>query len=144
MAYLKATLASLAVSFLVLVAILAWESVKATNLKRVHHPGELVATAGTYSMALHSPLVQICAAGPPPPEGRINCTTLDNYINNTRLDFGYWCASSGRNGRRHSYSSSRKLLFGGTELGSNCIGPCSAECENESAVAVESPNRFVT
>jgi hypothetical protein len=30
---------------------------------------------------------QTCAAGPPPPEGRINCTTLGDYINNTRLDF---------------------------------------------------------
>jgi hypothetical protein len=25
--------------------------------------------------------------GPPPPEGRINCTTLGNYIHNTRLDY---------------------------------------------------------
>src|SRR4029077_17186632 len=53
--------------------------------------------------------------------------------------FGYWCAGSGFNGRRRFFSSSRKL--GGTGLGSNCIGPCSAKCENESAVAVESPNR---
>jgi hypothetical protein len=30
---------------------------------------------------------QTCAAGPPPPEGRINCTTLGNYVNNTRLDY---------------------------------------------------------
>lgn len=30
---------------------------------------------------------QTCAAGPPPPEGRINCTTLGNYIHNTRLDY---------------------------------------------------------
>ncbi len=31
---------------------------------------------------------QTCAAGPPPPEGRINCTQLGDYIHNTRLD--YW------------------------------------------------------
>ncbi len=30
---------------------------------------------------------QTCAAGPPPPEGRINCATLGNYIDNTRLDY---------------------------------------------------------
>jgi len=58
MIYLKACLASLVASFLVVVAILVWESIKATNLKRAH-PGALVATAGTYSMALHSPVVQI-------------------------------------------------------------------------------------
>ena len=31
---------------------------------------------------------QTCKTGPPPPEGRINCTELGNYIHNTRLD--YW------------------------------------------------------
>jgi hypothetical protein len=30
---------------------------------------------------------QTCAASPPPPEGRINCTTLGNYVNNTRLAY---------------------------------------------------------
>jgi hypothetical protein len=30
---------------------------------------------------------QTCQAGPPPPEGRITCDTLGNYINNTRLDY---------------------------------------------------------
>jgi hypothetical protein len=30
---------------------------------------------------------QTCAAGPPPPEGRINCTTLGNYVHNARLDY---------------------------------------------------------
>jgi hypothetical protein len=30
---------------------------------------------------------QTCAAGPPPPIGRITCTTLGNYINNARLDY---------------------------------------------------------
>jgi len=30
---------------------------------------------------------QTCFAGPPPPEGRINCTYLGPYINNTRLDY---------------------------------------------------------
>jgi hypothetical protein len=30
---------------------------------------------------------QVCAAGPPPPVGRITCNTLGNYINNARLDY---------------------------------------------------------
>jgi hypothetical protein len=30
---------------------------------------------------------QTCAAGPPPPVGRITCTTLGNYIHNTRLAY---------------------------------------------------------
>jgi len=34
---------------------------------------------------------QTCAAGPPPPEGRINCTQLGDYIHNTRLD--YWATN---------------------------------------------------
>jgi hypothetical protein len=41
---------------------------------------------GAYRGTIVSPW-QTCAAGPPPPEGRINCTTLGNYIHNTRLDY---------------------------------------------------------
>jgi len=41
---------------------------------------------GAYRGTVVSPW-QTCAAGPAPPEGRINCTTLGNYINNTRLDY---------------------------------------------------------
>jgi hypothetical protein len=42
---------------------------------------------GAYRGDVVSPW-QVCFAGPPPPEGRINCTYLGPYINNTRLD--YW------------------------------------------------------
>lgn len=41
---------------------------------------------GAYRGLIVSPW-QTCAAGPPPPEGRINCTTLGPYIHNTRLDY---------------------------------------------------------
>jgi hypothetical protein len=41
---------------------------------------------GAYRGTVVSPW-QTCAAGPPPPEGRINCTTLGPYIDNTRLDY---------------------------------------------------------
>jgi hypothetical protein len=41
---------------------------------------------GSYRGDVVSPW-QTCASGPPPPEGRINCTTLGDYIDNTRLDY---------------------------------------------------------
>ena len=41
---------------------------------------------GAYRGDVVSPW-QVCFAGPPPPEGRINCTFLGRYINNTRLDY---------------------------------------------------------
>ncbi len=41
---------------------------------------------GAYRGTVVSPW-QTCASGPPPPEGRITCDTLGNYINNTRLDY---------------------------------------------------------
>ena len=41
---------------------------------------------GAYRGDVVSPW-QTCAAGPPPPEGRINCGTLGDYIHNTRLDY---------------------------------------------------------
>jgi hypothetical protein len=41
---------------------------------------------GAYRGLIVSPW-QTCAAGPPPPEGRINCETLGNYIHNTRVDY---------------------------------------------------------
>jgi hypothetical protein len=42
---------------------------------------------GAYRGDVVSPW-QTCAAGPPPPQGRIDCTELGDYIHNTRLD--YW------------------------------------------------------
>ncbi len=41
---------------------------------------------GAYRGDVVSPW-QTCAAGPPPPVGRISCDTLGDYINNTRLDY---------------------------------------------------------
>jgi hypothetical protein len=41
---------------------------------------------GAYAADVISPW-QVCAAGPPPPVGRITCDTLGNYINNARLDY---------------------------------------------------------
>jgi hypothetical protein len=41
---------------------------------------------GAYRGDVVSPW-QTCASAPPPPEGRINCNQLDDYVNNTRLDY---------------------------------------------------------
>lgn len=41
---------------------------------------------GSYRGDVVSPW-QTCAAGPPPPVGRITCDTLGDYIHNTRLDY---------------------------------------------------------
>jgi hypothetical protein len=41
---------------------------------------------GAYRGTTVSPW-QTCAAGPAPPEGRINCTTLGSYVNNSRLSY---------------------------------------------------------
>ena len=41
---------------------------------------------GAYAADVISPW-QTCAAGPPPPVGRIACDTLGNYIHNARLDY---------------------------------------------------------
>jgi hypothetical protein len=54
-------------------------------------PGVAVSPAGRVYMSAYAADVvspwKTCAAGPPPPEGRINCTTLDGYIHNARLDY---------------------------------------------------------
>jgi hypothetical protein len=54
-------------------------------------PGVAISQSGRVYMSSYAADVvspwQTCASGPPPPEGRINCTTLDDYINNARLDY---------------------------------------------------------
>ena len=54
-------------------------------------PGVAVSPSGVVYMSAYaadtvSPW-QTCAGGPPPPEGRINCTALGNYIHNARLNY---------------------------------------------------------
>jgi hypothetical protein len=54
-------------------------------------PGVAVSPSGRVYMSAYAADVvspwQTCASAPPPPEGRINCTTLGNYIHNARLDY---------------------------------------------------------
>ena len=54
-------------------------------------PGVAVSQSGVVYMSAYaadtvSPW-QTCASAPPPPEGRINCLALGNYINNARLNY---------------------------------------------------------
>ena len=54
-------------------------------------PGVAVSPSGVVYMSAYaadtvSPW-QTCASSPPPPEGRINCTALGNYIHNARLNY---------------------------------------------------------
>lgn len=54
-------------------------------------PGVAISPSGVVYMSAYaadtvSPW-QVCASGPVPPEGRINCTTLGGYIHNARLNY---------------------------------------------------------
>jgi hypothetical protein len=54
-------------------------------------PGVAVSPSGRVYLSAYAADVvspwQTCAVAPPPPEGRINCLALGNYINNARLDY---------------------------------------------------------
>jgi len=58
---------------------------------------------------------QTCNAGPPPPEGRINCTELGDYIDNTRLD--YWVADGSQTAVVSTHPINTRNGFGGGFFG---------------------------
>src|SRR5258708_14045375 len=60
---------------------------------------------------------QTCSGAPPAPEGRINCTTLGNYINNARLD--YYVANIGSGGtlKASTHPINTRNGFGGGFFG---------------------------
>jgi hypothetical protein len=58
---------------------------------------------------------QTCAAGPPPPEGRINCTQLGNYTHNTRLD--YWLTDGSNPAVVTTHPINTRNGFGGGFIG---------------------------
>lgn len=84
-------------------------------------PGVAVSPSGRVYMSAYAADVvspwQTCAAGPPPPEGRINCTTLGNYIHNARLD--YWVAdlSTGVSEAVSTHPINTRNGFGGGFIG---------------------------
>jgi hypothetical protein len=69
---------------------------------------------GAYRGTVVSPW-QTCATGPPPPEGRINCTTLGPYIHNTRLDYAVTDLTTTNNVTTHPINT--RYGFGGGFFG---------------------------
>jgi hypothetical protein len=70
----------------------------------------------TYAADVVSPW-QTCAAGPAPPEGRINCTTLGNYVNNGRLDYVVTNLTSGVTQTVSTHPINTRNGFGGGFFG---------------------------
>ena len=74
------------------------------------------AILGTYRGDVVSPW-QTCAKGPVPPEGRINCTTLGDYIDNTRLDYAVTDLTSGTAVTASTHPINTRNGFGGGFFG---------------------------
>jgi hypothetical protein len=60
---------------------------------------------------------QTCASGPPPPVGRIDCTTLGNYINNARLDYDVVDLTTGLRSIVTTHPINSRYGFGGGFFG---------------------------
>jgi hypothetical protein len=73
---------------------------------------------------------QSCASAPPPPEGRINCTTLGNYIHNARLDYAVADFSTNVSNIVSTHPINTRYHFGGGFIG------------DYTAIAVGSDNKF--
>ena len=69
---------------------------------------------GSYRGDVVSPW-QTCAAGPPPPVGRITCDTLGDYIHNTRLDYVVTDLTTTQAVSTHPINT--RYWFGGTFFG---------------------------
>jgi len=84
-------------------------------------PGVAVSPSGRVYMSAYGADVvspwQQCAAGPPPPEGRINCTTLGNYIDNARLDYYVTNVGTGGVQQVSTHPINTRNGFGGGFIG---------------------------
>jgi hypothetical protein len=84
-------------------------------------PGVAVSPSGRVYMSAYGADVvspwQTCAAGPAPPEGRINCTTLGNYIDNARLDYYVTNVGSGTVQKVSTHPINTRNGFGGGFIG---------------------------
>ncbi len=97
-------------------------------------PGVAISPSGRVYMSAYAADVvspwQTCAAGPPPPEGRINCTTLGPYIHNARLDYTVNDLSTGVSNLVTTHPINTRYHFGGGFIG------------DYTHLAVGSDNRF--
>jgi len=84
-------------------------------------PGVGISPSGRVYMSAYGADVvspwQTCASGPPPPEGRINCTTLGNYIHNARLDYYVTNLGSGAAQVVSTHPINTRNGFGGGFIG---------------------------
>jgi hypothetical protein len=84
-------------------------------------PGVAISPTGRVYMSAYAADVvspwQTCAASPPPPEGRINCTTLDGYINNARLDYYVANVGEGISQKVSTHPINTRYGFGGGFIG---------------------------
>jgi hypothetical protein len=69
-----------------------------------------------YSADVVSPW-QTCAAGPPPPPGRITCDTLGNYVDNARLNYRVADLTTGVTRSVNTHLINTQLGFGGGFFG---------------------------
>ena len=84
-------------------------------------PGVAISSSGRVYMSSYaadtvSPW-QTCAASPPPPEGRINCTTLDGYIHNARLNYYVANVGAGTSQKVSTHPINTRYQFGGGFIG---------------------------
>jgi len=84
-------------------------------------PGVAVSALGRVYMSAYAADVvspwQTCAEAPPPPEGRINCTTLDGYIHNARLNYYVANVGTGTSQKVSTHPINTRYQFGGGFIG---------------------------
>jgi hypothetical protein len=84
-------------------------------------PGIAVSPSGRVYMSAYAADVvspwQTCANTPPPPEGRINCLALGNYIHNARLDYAVSDLSTGVSNVVSTHPINTRYHFGGGFIG---------------------------
>jgi len=84
-------------------------------------PGVSISPSGRVYMSAYAADVvspwQTCASAPPPPEGRINCNALGNYIHNARLDYYVSNIGTGATQKVSTHPINTRNGFGGGFIG---------------------------
>jgi hypothetical protein len=84
-------------------------------------PAVAISQSGSVYMSAYGADVvspwQTCASGPPPPEGRINCESLDGYIHNARLNYFVTDVGTGSTQMVSTHPINTRNGFGGGFIG---------------------------